>query len=89
MSINTLSRCGAALVLVALISGCSVISPVSSPSARQLTPTPPRVADQCKSSRRSCLYDGAYEPGERAYAEQEAKRLNLAESERLRRAFGN
>lgn len=86
MSINTLSYCGLALFLVALVSGCSSST---SPGASSRNLTPPRVADECKGNRSRCLYDGAYEPGERAYAEQEAKRLNLAEAERLRRAFGN
>ncbi|MFA1682466.1 MULTISPECIES: hypothetical protein [Achromobacter] len=40
-------------------------------------------------SRSSCLYDGKYEAGERDYAEDEAKRLNRAELDRLRRAAGN
>ncbi|WP_419761609.1 hypothetical protein [Achromobacter pulmonis] len=39
-------------------------------------------------SRSSCIYEGKYEAGERDYAEDEAKRLNRAEMERLRRATG-
>jgi hypothetical protein len=35
------------------------------------------------------MYEGAYEPGERDYAEQEAKRLNQAASRRLRRISGS
>jgi hypothetical protein len=35
------------------------------------------------------MYEGQYEPGERDYAEQEAKRLNQAASDKLRRSSGN
>lgn len=87
MSIRTLSRCGAVLLLTAIAAGCSSTS--SKPEAS----TSPKVTSaakshECKANRSKCLYKGAYESGERDYAEQEAKRLNLAELERLRRAFG-
>jgi hypothetical protein len=45
------------------------------------------VSDNCKFLRSRCIYEGSYDAGERNYAEQEAKRLNTAELERLRRAF--
>ena len=51
-------------------------------------PAASRVSLECRVSRSSCMYDGKYEAGERDYAEDEAKRLNRAEMERLRRAFG-
>lgn len=85
----------AALFLVALVSACSSTSPgtpgrtSSTPAASSGSSTSAAVVDQCKSNRRKCLYEGSYEPGERDYAEQEAKRLNLAEYERLRRSLGN
>ncbi|MNY80106.1 hypothetical protein D3C86_2210130 [compost metagenome] len=50
--------------------------------------TPARASSECKSNRSKCLHEGSYDVGERAYAEDEAKRLNLAESQRLRRLFG-
>lgn len=34
------------------------------------------------------MYDGKYEPGEEDYAEVEAKRLNKASTDRLRRSSG-
>lgn len=74
----------AVLFLVALVSGCSSISPGA--SGKSLTST--RIEDECKSNRGRCLYEGQYEPEERDYAEQEAKRLNLAQYELLRRNFG-
>lgn len=75
MFIQTLSRCGLALFLAALVSGCSMIGLGDSDRG-----------DECKWNRGSCLYEGAYEPGEEDYAEQEAKRLNRAASQRLRRS---
>jgi hypothetical protein len=97
MSIQTISRCGAALFFVALVSGCSStgsgasgqseVTGQSKASAKASASSP--TAAQCKANRGKCLYEGAYEPGERDYAEQEAKRLNLAELQRLRRSMGN
>lgn len=43
---------------------------------------------ECQWNRSSCMYEGAYEPGEGSYAEEEARRLNRAASERLRRNSG-
>ncbi|MFD4839885.1 hypothetical protein ACFWP0_20445 [Achromobacter sp. NPDC058515] len=78
MSIQTLSRCGVALFLVALGSGCSWVG--LGDSGR---------SGECKWYRSSCLYEGAYESGEEDYAEEEAKRLNKASSDRLRRSSGD
>jgi hypothetical protein len=77
MSIQTLGRCGVTLFLAALISACSSTSPRES-----------NRSDECGASRSKCMYEGAYEPGEQGYAEMEAKRLNQAESQRMRRSFG-
>ncbi len=35
------------------------------------------------------MYDGKYEQGEEDYAESEAKRLNKASTDRLRRSSGD
>ncbi|CUI34503.1 Uncharacterised protein [Achromobacter xylosoxidans] len=35
------------------------------------------------------MYDGKYEPGEEDYVEAEAKRLNKASADRLRRSSGD
>lgn len=77
MFIQTIGRYGAALFFIALVSGCSSVGVRD--SGRN---------SECTWSRSSCMYEGAYEPGERDYAEQEAKRLNQAASERLRRSPG-
>ncbi|WP_263910905.1 hypothetical protein [Achromobacter sp. 79A6] len=92
MSIQTLCRGGFLLLCAALMSGCSsssTPSPWSSPNSGSVTSGSPssRVSLECRVT--SCLYNGKYEPGERDYAEAEAKRLNRAEMERLRRAAGN
>mgnify|MGYP003585145778 FL=1 len=89
LSIQMLSR-GGLLLLVALLSGCSSssINPWSSPAAPGSGSDTSRDSLECRVSRSSCIYEGKYEAGERDYAEDEAKRLNRAEMERLRRAFG-
>ncbi|CAM3688824.1 Lipoprotein [Bordetella sputigena] len=83
-----------AVLLFGLLSACS--STKTSSVEAPARPTSPiaaaisgRVVDACASNRSKCKFEGSYEAGERDYAEQEAKRLNMAELERLRRAFGN
>ncbi|WP_313622865.1 hypothetical protein [Achromobacter sp.] len=88
MSILTISRCGAALFFVALAAGCSSNKPTPAEKASMSNATPARASNECKSNRSKCLHEGSYDVGERAYAEDEAKRLNMAESARLRRLFG-
>lgn len=73
MSIKLLGRCSIAMILVVFIAGCG-----SSHNERS------GAGDECSWSRSSCLYEGAYETGERDYAEQEARRLNEAQSLRMR-----
>ncbi|QVQ27043.1 hypothetical protein [Achromobacter deleyi] len=87
MSTQTLSRCAAALLLIALAAGCSSSKPQASGKTGSTSASASK-SNECKSNRGKCLYQGPYESGERDYAEQEAKRLNLAELERLRRSFG-
>ncbi|MFH7109502.1 hypothetical protein ACFWXM_16705 [Achromobacter xylosoxidans] len=47
------------------------------------------LTNECRWNRNSCMYDGKYEPGEEDYAEAEAKRLNKASTDRLRRSSGD
>ena len=75
------ARCAAVLFLVALVSGCSAVDSGVTAAARLF-------GNECGLSRDACLYEGSYEPGERAYAENEARRLNQASLERLRRNAG-
>ncbi|WP_333903150.1 hypothetical protein [Achromobacter insolitus] len=89
MSIQTLSRWGVAIFAVALMAGCSSSgSKTPDKGAAKSYSSTARAGGEC-ASRSKCIYKGAYESGERNYAEAEAKRLNMAELERLRRAFGN
>lgn len=80
---KTLSRCGSVLLLIVFLSACSSFdretASASSVSERQ---------DDCAWNRSSCLYEGRYDVGERDYAEEEAKRLNRAQLNRLRRMGG-
>lgn len=78
MPIQMFGRVGAALFLMTLISGCSLTTTHKEPDRR----------NECKWNRSSCMHEGSYEPGERDYAEQEAKRLNQAASRKLRRSSG-
>lgn len=86
MPVRTLSRCGAALFLAVFFSGCSWLGAGSEarPASSGHSYASERV-DLCHTNRASCIYKGSYEPGERAYAEAEAKRLNQASIQRLRR----
>jgi hypothetical protein len=72
MSIQLLSRGLVVLSLAACVSGCS-----SSSKSH---------GSECSWYRSSCIYKGAYEPGEKDYAEDQAQRLNAAEYERLRKS---
>lgn len=76
---HTLSRWGAALSLVMLMGGCSSSVEQAGLSERR---------DECGWNRSSCIYEGRYEPDERDYAEEQAKRLNRAQLDRLRRWGG-
>lgn len=78
MSLRALGRCGMALFFGLLAAGCS------SGGHRDSL-----LGNQCKWNPRSCDYSGPYDPGERAYAENEAARLNEAETQRLRHLSGN
>ncbi len=72
------------IVLISLIvlAGCS--TPQSPRFQRQGGPAHV-VSNACRVNPQSCMYDGQYEPGERQFAEAEARRLNQAQVERLRR----
>ncbi|AOB29717.1 hypothetical protein AKI39_01995 [Bordetella sp. H567] len=95
MSTHILSRRVGVLLFLALVAGCSSTKPSpgtpakSATSSKSPSAAAAKVGDACASNRRKCIYEGSYESGERNYAEQEAKRLNMAELERLRRSFGN
>ncbi|MEZ2721642.1 hypothetical protein ACBP46_09430 [Paenalcaligenes hominis] len=62
-------------LLFFLLSGCT-----SSPKSTTQT-----QSYQCKLNPQSCMYEGAYEHDEEAYAEQRAKELNKASARKLKR----
>ncbi len=84
---RTLGRCAGLTMFAAALVGCASDSQGSS-GLRSLLPgfLGGSSDNDCVSNRKACLYEGAYEPGERQYAEDEARRLNQAELARLRRA---
>lgn len=84
MPASTLGRYGALILLSASVAGCSSIVPdflSSGPSGSGTQVS----RGECSWNPRSCIHEGSYETNERAYAEQEAARLNQAALERLRR----
>ena len=78
MFIRALCRCSVVLVLMGLMTACSIGGSDSSSSASR------SFFNECTFSFGGCMYDGPYEPGEEQYAEEEARRLNRAQLERLR-----
>ncbi|KNE25063.1 MULTISPECIES: hypothetical protein [Achromobacter] len=84
MWIQTLGRPAVALMLAGLVAGCSSILPGSSEPASAAA-SERVVSDNCKFLRSRCIHEGSYDAGERDYAELEARRLNQAELQRLRR----
>ncbi|AZY53598.1 hypothetical protein [Bordetella avium] len=87
MRTATLIRYAGLMLLFASMTGCTVSGPTG--AVRALLPSlggsgASNASVECRINRNACLYNGAYEPGERDYAEQEAKRLNAAELNRLR-----
>jgi hypothetical protein len=81
MSLHLFSRCALAFV-AALLAACSSSKPEVASSRAAAVPIDP----ECRSNRRACIYEGSYEPGERHYAEEAARRLNEAQVARLRSA---
>jgi len=80
MSIQSLIRCGVALCLVTLVSGCSMLNFWDSDAESESVDR----NNACSWNRSSCMYEGQYEPGEREYAEEQAKRLNRSAAASVR-----
>jgi len=81
MSIQTWGRCAIALWVVSMVAGCGFIGGGNDDAGVQRD-------SACRWNRSSCMYEGPYEPGERDYAEEEARRLNREQADRLRRSSG-
>ncbi len=78
-----LRRYGVVWLLAAVAAGCSSTNSevaAGGGDARVVT-----ASQECQWNRSACIYKGRYEKGERNYAEEEARRLNQASIERLRR----
>ena len=65
-------------VLIALVSGV-LLGCASADSS---------LTNECRWDPQRCMHEGAYEEGEEAYAEQQAKELNKAASRKVRRGSG-
>lgn len=76
------------IALAAALSGCAgsrhsaSFSSSSSSNFSSSAGAPFAVDPRCRNGS-ACLYNGHYNPGEREYAEKEARRLNEAEYQRL------
>ena len=81
MSIRSYWRSGVVVGFAALAAACSS----SGPDVVHGTSSVAQVTSECERNRRSCIYEGRYEPDERNYAELEARRLNQAQLKRMRR----
>ncbi|WP_019936493.1 hypothetical protein [Bordetella sp. FB-8] len=69
------------ITLMAALSGCSSTRHPAASTA-SAAGAPFAVDSSCRRGS-SCMYNGHYDPGEREYAEKEARRLNEAEYQRL------
>lgn len=76
MPMHALTRYGFMLFLLTSVVGCG-----TSKDAAKLDASTP-IANEC-SPRSSCIFKGSYESGERKFAEEEARRLNKAQTLRL------
>ena len=83
--IQNLKRIAIASIITLSVSGCSIFN-FGSDSAK-LPPPTKSASNPCAFNKSSCMYNGNYEAGERQYAENEARRLNQAQLERLKRGF--
>ena len=74
--VSAVRRCSVVLFLSVLMTACSM--PGSGPGSSR------SFFNECTFSFGGCMYDGPYEPGEEQYAEEEARRLNREQLDRLR-----
>lgn len=70
-------RSSLVLFLAGIMAGCSALDILGSSAQNRV--------DECTGNRARCQYEGSYDKDEKAYAEQEAARLNRAQSIRLGR----
>lgn len=82
ISIQIFRRFAMSLFLAVAVVGCSSSGPAERSGVSSASPI---RNDDCRWNRGSCMHEGSYDAGERDYAEQEARRLNQAAIQRLRR----
>lgn len=82
MSIRSFIRTAVLALPAFAVAGCS--SPVASLFGGNDQAAYSR-SSECVINRSRCIYEGSYESGERDYAEEQARRLNQAQLERLKR----
>ncbi|MDO5667590.1 MAG: hypothetical protein Q4G44_07175 [Alcaligenaceae bacterium] len=73
------------VIKLALLGVLLSLAACGGPSTSPRVDSSSTVDRRCAYSPQSCLYNGRYELGERAYAEQAAADLNRQQSLRLRR----
>lgn len=81
MRIQAVTRYTVSILVIGLLSACSS----SGPGRAGVSSGAGWRSSDCYGNRSSCMYEGRYESGERSYAEEEARRLNRAALQRLRR----
>jgi len=81
MRTQMITRYTLCLLTAGVLSACSS----SDPARSGATGGSAWRSSDCFGNRSSCMYEGHYESDERSYAEEEAKRLNRAALQRLRR----
>lgn len=85
---NRLLTIGLFLVVTLVLSACARPGDYRTkrPTIYHKSPTQSAQRAICIINPQDCMYDGPYEPDEHIYAEEEARRLNRASLERLRRS---
>ncbi|HLR29201.1 MAG TPA: hypothetical protein VK082_01335 [Paenalcaligenes sp.] len=87
MNLASLVRSLSLIALISLLAACA--SSGHHGHGNSSTSRSPSLAAQrmmCALNPDECMYQGPYEAGEEAYAEEEAKRLNRDSLNRLRRS---
>lgn len=82
MKKTQLGRVAFMSICLAMMSGCTIVDALNFSAGNKYKRQ--QRTTQCAISPSSCDYNGRYEPGEEKYAEVEARRMNLAEAERIR-----
>lgn len=89
MHFRFITRWAVMALIAVLVSACSLFGSKQQASRSGVIVRGPTVqSNECQWNRSSCIHEGRYDTGERAFAEQEARRLNQASLDRLMRNAG-